>query len=139
MKLHPVKVHPSRALLKREEQLAWKMAAVATDKVAVEKDVQEMIVNRIIDNAAVLGTADTIGYLGRFAEAMGQEFRLADVDELAADGLLELDRQHRDPLAARRLLTHSGTGRRLRAPAFSFPGRPREWTTPHAGSYTGSL
>ena len=53
MKLHPVKVHPSRALLKREEQLAWKMAAVATDKVAVEKDVQAMIINRIIDNTAV--------------------------------------------------------------------------------------
>lgn len=53
MKLHPVKVHPSRALLKREDQLAWKMAAVATDKVAVETDVQAMIVNRIIDNTAV--------------------------------------------------------------------------------------
>lgn len=53
MKLHPVKVHPSRALLAREAQLAWKMAAVATDKVAVEPDVQEMIVNRLIDNAAV--------------------------------------------------------------------------------------
>ncbi len=53
MKLHPVKVHPSRALLQREDQLAWKMAAVATDKVAVERDVQDMIVNRVIDNAAV--------------------------------------------------------------------------------------
>jgi len=53
MKLHPVKVHPSKALLPREEQLAWKMAAVAVDKVPVEKDVQEMIINRIIDNAAV--------------------------------------------------------------------------------------
>ena len=53
MKLHPVKVYPSKALLPREEQLAWKMAGVATDKVAVERDVQEMIINRIIDNAAV--------------------------------------------------------------------------------------
>jgi len=53
MKMHPVKVHPSKALLQREDQLAWKMAGVATDKVAVEKDVQEMIVNRIIDNASV--------------------------------------------------------------------------------------
>ncbi|NMJ41770.1 MmgE/PrpD family protein [Roseomonas sp. JC162] len=51
--IHPVKVHPSRALLPREEQLAWKMAAVATDRVAVEKDVQAMIINRIIDNTAV--------------------------------------------------------------------------------------
>lgn len=53
MKLHPVKVHPSKALLKREDQLAWAMASVATDRIAVEKDVQEMIINRIIDNAAV--------------------------------------------------------------------------------------
>ena len=53
MQLHPVKVHPSKALTPREEQLAWKIAAVATDKVAVEKDVAAMIINRIIDNAAV--------------------------------------------------------------------------------------
>ncbi len=53
MKLHPVKVHPSKALLAREDQLAWKMAAVAVDKVAVQKDVQAMIINRIIDNASV--------------------------------------------------------------------------------------
>jgi 2-methylcitrate dehydratase len=53
MKLHPVKVHPSRALLKREDQLAWAIAAVATDKVPVEREVEAMIVNRVIDNAAV--------------------------------------------------------------------------------------
>jgi 2-methylcitrate dehydratase len=53
MQLHPVKVHPSKALLPREEQLAWKIAGVAADKVPVERDVQEMIINRIIDNAAV--------------------------------------------------------------------------------------
>ena len=53
MQLHPVKVHPSKALLKREDQLAWKMAAVASDKVPVQKDVAEMIINRVIDNASV--------------------------------------------------------------------------------------
>ena len=53
MKLHDVKVSPSKANLKREDQLAWKIAGVAADKVAVPKDVAEMIVNRIIDNAAV--------------------------------------------------------------------------------------
>jgi 2-methylcitrate dehydratase len=53
MKLHPVKVYPSKALLKREDQLAWKLAGVAADKVAVQKPVAEMIINRIIDNAAV--------------------------------------------------------------------------------------
>ena len=53
MQMHPVKLHPSKALLKREDQLAWKMAGVAADKVAVERDVQAMIINRIIDNASV--------------------------------------------------------------------------------------
>ena len=53
MKLHDVKVHPSKANLKREDQLAWKIAGVAADKVAVQKDVAEMIINRIIDNASV--------------------------------------------------------------------------------------
>jgi 2-methylcitrate dehydratase len=53
MQLHQVKVHPSKALLKREDQLAWKIAGVAADKVPVQKDVAEMIINRIIDNASV--------------------------------------------------------------------------------------
>ena len=53
MKLQQVKVHPSKADLKREDQLAWKIAEVAADPVPVEKEVAAMIVNRIIDNAAV--------------------------------------------------------------------------------------
>lgn len=53
MIVHDVRVHPSKANLKREDQLAWKIAGVAADKVAVSKDVAEMIVNRIIDNASV--------------------------------------------------------------------------------------
>ena len=53
MKLHEVKVHPSKANLKREDQLAWKIAGVAADRVAVERDVAAMIINRIIDNASV--------------------------------------------------------------------------------------
>jgi 2-methylcitrate dehydratase len=53
MKLHEVRVHPSKANLKREDQLAWKIAGVAADRVAVERDVTAMIINRIIDNAAV--------------------------------------------------------------------------------------
>ena len=53
MIVHDVKVHPSKANLKREDQLAWKIAGVAADKVAVQKDVTEMIINRIIDNASV--------------------------------------------------------------------------------------
>jgi 2-methylcitrate dehydratase len=53
MILHDVRVYPSTDNLPREDQLAWKIAGVATDRVAVEKDVAAMIVNRIIDNAAV--------------------------------------------------------------------------------------
>jgi 2-methylcitrate dehydratase len=53
MILHDVKVHPSKDDLKRPDQLAWKIAAVAADKVPVEKDVAAMIINRIIDNASV--------------------------------------------------------------------------------------
>ena len=53
MKLHEVRVHPSSARLPREQHLAWKIAGVATDKVVVGRDVADMIVNRIIDNAAV--------------------------------------------------------------------------------------
>ena len=53
MILHDVRVHPSKDNLPREDQLAWKIAAVAADKVAVTRDVTDMIINRIIDNAAV--------------------------------------------------------------------------------------
>ena len=53
MQLHDVRVHPSRSRLAREDQLAWRIAAVAADSVAVEADVAEMLVNRVIDNAAV--------------------------------------------------------------------------------------
>src|SRR5450631_3826314 len=50
---HDVRVHPSKDDLQREDQLAWKIAGVAADKVAVDKDVTAMIINRIIDNASV--------------------------------------------------------------------------------------
>src|SRR5699024_521565 len=50
---HTVRVHRSEENLAREDQLAWKMAEVAVDPVEVEAEVAEMIINRIIDNAAV--------------------------------------------------------------------------------------
>jgi hypothetical protein len=58
---HDVKVSPSKAGLKREDQLAWKIAGVAADKVAVTKDVSAMIVNRIIDNASVAIASSNLG------------------------------------------------------------------------------
>ena len=53
MQLHDVTVHPSKAKLPREEQLAWMIAAVAADPVDVPAETAEMIINRVIDNAAV--------------------------------------------------------------------------------------
>ena len=53
MKLHKVRTYKSAEKLKREEQLAWKFAEMASDPVAVDDDVIEMIGNRIIDNASV--------------------------------------------------------------------------------------
>ena len=49
MQIHTVKVHPSKTHLQREEQLAWKIAAVAADVLPVQPDVTELIINRIID------------------------------------------------------------------------------------------
>ena len=53
MILHDLRTWKSAEHLPREDQLAWKIAEVAADPVAVEADVAEMIVNRVIDNAAV--------------------------------------------------------------------------------------
>ncbi|MFF0738784.1 MmgE/PrpD family protein [Streptomyces sp. NPDC004111] len=53
---HQVRVHPSADRLPRKEQLAWKLAAVATGtQEAAELDPQAvtMTVNRVIDNASV--------------------------------------------------------------------------------------
>ena len=53
MKNHIVKTYPSTAILEKENQLAWKIAEVASDNAPVTESVENMIVNRIIDNAAV--------------------------------------------------------------------------------------
>ena len=50
---YEVRTHPSAAGLARPDQLAWKLAAVATDPVEVPADVTEMVINRVIDDAAV--------------------------------------------------------------------------------------
>ena len=53
MQTHRVQVHPESARLPREEQLAWKIAVLAVDDVPVDPEVSDMVVNRVIDNAAV--------------------------------------------------------------------------------------
>jgi 2-methylcitrate dehydratase len=53
MIVHHVKVFPSKTPLPNNRQLAWKIAEVATSTAPIEPVVAEMIVNRVIDNAAV--------------------------------------------------------------------------------------
>ncbi|MEP6481798.1 MAG: MmgE/PrpD family protein [Rhodoglobus sp.] len=53
MKLHDVRVHRSNENLPREEQLAWKIAEVAAERIEPTPEVADMVINRIIDNAAV--------------------------------------------------------------------------------------
>lgn len=50
---HDVRAHRSKDELPREGQLAWKIAEVAADPVAVDDEAVDMIINRIIDNASV--------------------------------------------------------------------------------------
>ena len=56
---HHVRVYKSEEPLAREDQLAWKIAEVAADPVAVEPEVIDMIINRVIDNAAVAAASIT--------------------------------------------------------------------------------
>ena len=48
-----VKVHPSKSKLKKEDQLAWKIAEIASDNASLNEKAVDMVINRIIDNAAV--------------------------------------------------------------------------------------
>jgi 2-methylcitrate dehydratase len=68
MRNHRVRVHRSEEALPRDGQLAWAMAQVAADPVDVSDEVAEMIVNRILDNAAVAAAS-----LGRSAPSAARE------------------------------------------------------------------
>jgi len=50
---HRVKVSPSKVALPKSGQLAWKIAAVAAASTAIDPLAGDMVINRIIDNAAV--------------------------------------------------------------------------------------
>ncbi|BDZ42548.1 2-methylcitrate dehydratase [Paraoerskovia sediminicola] len=52
-------VHPSAEHLAREDQLAWVLAELATDPVEPTAEVTDMVINRIIDNAAVTAASLT--------------------------------------------------------------------------------
>jgi 2-methylcitrate dehydratase len=68
MRNHRVRVRRSDEGLPREGQLAWAMAQVAADPVEVSDEVAEMIVNRILDNAAVAAAS-----VGRSAPSAARE------------------------------------------------------------------
>ncbi|MFC4244120.1 MmgE/PrpD family protein [Gryllotalpicola reticulitermitis] len=53
METHRITVHRSDENLAKEDQLAWKIAQLAADRAAVDDEVADMVVNRVIDNAAV--------------------------------------------------------------------------------------
>ncbi len=53
MKSYTVRTHKSSENLPKQHQLAWRIAEIAVDSVAVEPAVIEMVSNRIIDNASV--------------------------------------------------------------------------------------
>ncbi|MBK4217319.1 MmgE/PrpD family protein [Paracoccus caeni] len=53
MKTYDIRVHPSSARLKREDQLAWHIAEYAANPGPLDADVVEMIACRIVDNASV--------------------------------------------------------------------------------------
>ena len=57
--IHHLRVHRSDEHLAREGQLAWHIAEVAADPVEVEPEVVDMIINRVIDNAAVAAASLT--------------------------------------------------------------------------------
>ncbi|WP_040838224.1 2-methylcitrate dehydratase PrpD [Nocardia brevicatena] len=59
MKNHLVRTHRSAEHFPREHHLAWRIAEVATDPVEVVPETEEMVVNRIIDNAAVAAASLT--------------------------------------------------------------------------------
>ena len=53
MIVHKIKVYPSKIHLPKKNQLAWKIAEIASDNAKLDKDAAEMAINRIIDNASV--------------------------------------------------------------------------------------
>ena len=53
MKKFLLKVYPSKEELKKENQLAWRLAEMALDPAPISRKAKDMLVNRMIDNSAV--------------------------------------------------------------------------------------
>ena len=54
MIVHNVKVYPSKIHLPKKNQLAWKIAEIASDNSKLDKNAIEMAINRIIDNLSLI-------------------------------------------------------------------------------------
>jgi len=50
---HCLRVYASKELLPKDSQLAYQLARIAADDVGVDRDVTEMVISRLIDNASV--------------------------------------------------------------------------------------
>lgn len=50
---HDVRVFPSTHTPAMEDQLAWKLASLSADRVPLDADVKDMVINRILDNMGV--------------------------------------------------------------------------------------
>jgi 2-methylcitrate dehydratase len=48
-----VRVYPSKEKIEKKDQLAWKIAEIASDNAPIKEDVIDMVINRVIDNASV--------------------------------------------------------------------------------------
>ena len=72
MIIHKIKVYPSKINLPRKNQLAWKIAEIASDNAKLNKEAIEMSINRIIDNASV-----AIASLNRKAVVSSREMALS--------------------------------------------------------------
>ena len=68
---HKVKVYPSKINLPKKNQLAWKIAEIASDNSKLDKNSIEMVINRLIDNASV-----AIASLNRRAVISSREMAL---------------------------------------------------------------
>ncbi len=89
---HQVRVYSSQENLARADQLAYKIAQVASDDVAVTPEVEQMVINRIIDNAAV-----AIASLNRDPIISARSQALAHAPSSSGQGstLFGLNNQHK--------------------------------------------
>ncbi|MEO7015698.1 MAG: MmgE/PrpD family protein [Leifsonia sp.] len=90
MKLHNVRVHRSDENLARQSQLAWAIAEVAVDPVEVSDEVTQMVVNRVIDNAAVAAASLTRRpVLSARSQALAHPLPRRELDELTGAARLQ--------------------------------------------------